>query len=64
MNKISQKPCPICQQLSITIGCDKKGKKILSCGHKIHFKNTRSQKEMDRKYVQTEFGLELRRNKI
>lgn len=60
MNKISKKPCPICQELAITIGSDSKGKKILSCGHKVKFKKTRSQKDMDRKYVQTEFGLELR----
>jgi hypothetical protein len=59
MNKISQKPCPICQQLSITIGCDKKGKKILSCGHTVSFKRTRSEKEMDRKYISTPYGLEL-----
>lgn len=65
MNKnISAKPCPICQKLAFTIGSDKKGKKILSCGHAVKFKKTRSQKEMDRKYVQTEFGLELRSSKI
>ena len=59
MNTMSQKPCPICQQLSITIGSDKKGKKILSCGHKVSFKRTRSEKDMDRKYVMTAWGLEL-----
>ena len=33
---------------------------MLGCGHTIKFKKTRSQKEMDRKYVATEFGLELK----
>lgn len=59
MNKISKKPCPICQVLGVTIGTDKKGKKILSCGCKVKFKKTRSEKEMDRRYVQTAWGLEL-----
>lgn len=59
MNKLSKKPCPICQELGITIGTDKKGKKILSCGHKIKFKKTRSEKDMDRKYISTPYGLEL-----
>lgn len=59
MNKISKKPCPICKEMGITIGSDKKGKKILSCGHKVKFKKTRSEKDMDRKYVSTPYGLEL-----
>jgi hypothetical protein len=42
------------------IGTDAKGKKITSCGHKFRFKKTRSQKDMDRKYVSTPGGgLEL-----
>lgn len=58
--KLSLKPCPICQQMMLIIGVDAKGKKITSCGHKFKFKKTRSQKEMDRKYVRTpDGGLEL-----
>lgn len=57
---ISKKPCPICQTMMFIIGTDKKGKKITSCGHKYKFKKTKSQKDMDRKYVSTpDGGLEL-----
>jgi hypothetical protein len=60
MSNLSLKPCPICQKMMWVIGTDAKGKKITSCGHKFRFKKTRSQKEMDRKYVQTpDGGLEL-----
>jgi hypothetical protein len=52
-------PCPICHEMMIIVGKDKKGKKIASCGHAFKFKKTRSQKEIDRKYVQTPWGLEL-----
>lgn len=42
------------------IGTDEKGKKITSCGHKYKFKKTKSQKDMDRKYIKTpDGGLEL-----
>lgn len=58
-NKISEKPCPICHKIVMIIGKDDKGKKIASCGHKFKFKQTKSQKDMSRKYVQTEWGLEL-----
>jgi len=58
-NKLSMKPCPICQQMMVVIGEDGKGKKLTSCGHKYSFQKTRSQKEMDRKYVETPWGLEL-----
>lgn len=56
--KISIRPCPICHQMTTLIGQDDKGKKIFGCGHKARFRRTRSQKEMDRKYVSTPFGLE------
>lgn len=56
--KISQKPCPICRQMMIVVGTDEKGKKIGSCGCKFHFKQTKSQKDMARKYIETEYGLE------
>jgi hypothetical protein len=56
---ISQKPCPICHKMVMIIGVDVKGKKLASCGHKFHFKKTRSQKEMDKKYISTPWGLEL-----
>lgn len=64
--KISLKPCPICQQMMWVVGMDSKGKKMTSCGHKFKFKKTRSQKDMDRKYVSTpDGGLELvRKNNV
>ncbi len=58
-NKISMKPCPICQKMGMVIGLTEKGKKLLSCGHSPSFKKTKSQKDMDRKYIRTEWGLEL-----
>lgn len=58
--KLSLKPCPICRTMMWIIGTDAKGKKLTSCGHKFRFKKTRSEKEMDRKYVRTaDGGLEL-----
>ena len=57
MNDGSKKPCPICGEIMFIIGDDGK-KKLTSCGHKFKFKQTRSQKEMARKYVVTEYGLE------
>lgn len=59
MSNFSLKPCPICQQMMWVIGTDNKGKKLTSCGHKFRFKQTKSQKDMSRKYIKTEFGLEL-----
>lgn len=53
------KPCPICQTMMLVIGEDNKGKKLTSCGHKFKFKQTKSQKDMGRKYVQMPWGLEL-----
>jgi len=42
------------------MGKDEKGRKLTSCGHAYHFKKTRSQKEMDRRYIKTpDGGLEL-----
>jgi hypothetical protein len=52
-------PCPICHKKMFIIGTDNKGKKIASCGHAFSFKRTRSQKENDRKYIRTSWGLEL-----
>jgi hypothetical protein len=57
-NQVSMKPCPICQQMMFITGTDGK-KKITSCGHKFRFKLTKSQKDMARKYIRTEYGLEL-----
>ena len=58
--KLSSKPCPICRQMMFVIGLTKKGEKLTSCGHKYKFKKTKSQKDMDRKYVRTpDGGLEL-----
>jgi hypothetical protein len=43
----------------IVIGTDDHGKKIGSCGCHWKFKKTRSQKEMDKKYIKRPWGLEL-----
>ena len=59
--KLSSKPCPICRQMMFVIGVTKKGEKLTSCGHKYKFKKTKSQKDMDRKYVRMpDGGLELK----
>jgi hypothetical protein len=42
----------------VIIGTDKKGYKITSCSHRFRFKKTKSQKDMDRKYVKTAYGYE------
>jgi len=59
MNKISLKPCPICKKMCWIMGTTKKGEKLASCGHAFKFKKTRSEKLMDRKYIRTEWGLEI-----
>jgi hypothetical protein len=56
---MSQHPCPICHQLMFIVGTDAKNKKITSCGHRFRFRLTKSQKDMKRKYIKTEWGLEL-----
>lgn len=58
-NNVSLKPCPICGAMMWVIGTTDKGKKLTSCGHAFRFKQTKSQKDMSRKYVQTAWGLEL-----
>jgi len=57
------KPCPICRQMMFITGVTPKGEKITSCGHKYKFKQTKSQKDMGRKYVETPWGLELAEEK-
>lgn len=58
--KLSKYPCPICRQEMFVTGQTAKGEKLTSCGHKYKFKKTRSQKDMDRRYVRTpDGGLEL-----
>lgn len=57
--KISSKPCPICRTMMVVVGVSAKGEKITSCGHQYKFKKTKSQKDADRKYIQTPWGLEL-----
>jgi hypothetical protein len=44
--------------MGVVVGKTAKGKKLLSCGHSPSFKKTKSQKDMDRKYVKTDYGLE------
>jgi hypothetical protein len=51
-------PCPICHEMMCVIGKSSDGSKITSCGHTFKFKKTRFQKELDRKYIKTEYGLE------
>jgi hypothetical protein len=58
MKNVSKHPCPICKEMMLVIGESPKGEKLTSCGHKYSFKKTRSQKEADRKYIKTEWGLE------
>jgi hypothetical protein len=52
-------PCPICKKNMWVIGKDEKGNSVSSCGHSWSFKKSRSQKELERKYIRTEWGLEL-----
>lgn len=60
MKNYSRFPCPICRTIIYVVGHDFKGRKIGSCGCVWKFKKTRSQKEMDRKYIRTpDGGLEL-----
>ena len=62
MSNTSSFPCPICKKMMFIIGNEGK-KKLTSCGHTFGFKKTRSQKEMDRKYIRTaDGGLELVKN--
>ena len=58
MNKVSKKPCPICKQMMFITGKDHKNYSITSCSHRFKFKKTKSQKDMERKYIETEYGLE------
>lgn len=58
-NKTSIKPCPICRVPMFITGKSNKGESMTSCGHAFKFKKTKSQKDMDRKYVQTPWGLEI-----
>jgi hypothetical protein len=59
MNDQSNHPCPICKRMIYIIGTNGKGKKVGSCGCTWKFRQTKSQKDMSRKYVVTEYGLEL-----
>ena len=58
-NKVSQFPCPLCKTLTAIIGTNSKGKKIGSCGCTWKFKQSKSSKDMSKKYIKTEYGLEL-----
>jgi hypothetical protein len=60
---LSNFPCPICHQMIWLVGKTKNGKRIASCGHTFKFKQTKSQKDLDKKYVTTPWGLELRNDK-
>ncbi len=56
---LSKRPCPICKEIIWIVGKSKSGESIASCGHSFKFKKTKSQKEFDKKYVSTPWGLEL-----
>lgn len=58
-DKVSSRPCPICRQMMVVIGKTNKNESLTSCGHSYSFKKTKSQKDMERKYIVTEWGLEL-----
>jgi hypothetical protein len=58
MKNYSNYPCPICHKEMFIIGKDNKGYKIGSCGCKFHFKKTRSEKDIDRKFIMTPWGME------
>jgi len=60
-NKSSIYPCPVCHLPMFITGINNKGKKIGSCGHVWSFKKTRASKSLDKKYVSTPNGLELRK---
>jgi hypothetical protein len=51
--------CPVCKCLKCLIGF-KNNKKLLECGHIISFKKTKSEKDLDKKYIKTPWGFELR----
>lgn len=55
---VLQKPCPICHQPMFILGKDSKNRSLTSCGHKFKFKKTKSQKDLDKKYIRTKWGLE------
>lgn len=60
--KKSEYPCPICKKIIWIIGTDSKGRKIGSCGCVWKFRKTRSQKDIDRKYIKTpDGGLEIKK---
>jgi hypothetical protein len=44
--------------MMMVIGTTSKGKKVASCGHEFSFKKTKSQKEAERNYIRTPYGLE------
>lgn len=58
-NTINDRPCPICHETIWVIGKTKKGESIASCGHVFSFKKSKYQKEFDKKYQMTPWGLEL-----
>lgn len=59
MDNLRNIMCPFCKSLQGFLGMKKK-KKLLACGHSISFRTSRSEKEMNRKYIRTpDGGLEL-----
>jgi hypothetical protein len=54
------RPCPICHEMMCIVGKTKNNKKLTSCGHTFKFKKTKFQKTLDKKYIKTPWGLELR----
>jgi len=58
MKKTSMYPCPICKEIMYIVGKTVSGKKIGSCGCVWKFKKTKSEKISNRRYINTEYGLE------
>lgn len=58
INKISTHKCPICRKMMFIIGSDDKNRKLTSCGCRFKFKKTKSEKDMDRQFIETPYGLE------
>lgn len=59
----SNYPCPICKQVMTIIGRTSNGKKLTSCNHTFVFKQSRSQKDFNKKYIKTpDGGFEIKIN--
>ena len=60
MEQSQLRPCPICNKMMWVVGKTKNNKKITSCGHIFRFRKSKFQKFLDKKYIETPWGLEIR----